>query len=707
MRRRIERPPAHWPLLACVVLGLLAVIFLYGLTNQGSGGSATGTGAPAAASGHAASPILSEQGGKLRPVGRVKANEVALTFDDGPDPEWTERIAAVLRQHEVPAAFFQTGEQVRRNPEVAADLHDQGFELGNHTQTHADLDTIPTWRRDLELSLTEAEIAGATGVRPRLMRPPYSSTTAALTADQHDILLGLAREGHLIALSSFDSEDWRRPGVDAIVRNATPTPGEGGVILLHDGGGDRSQTVAALERLIPALKERGYRFVSLSEVAGIPRSELELRASESEQVQGRIVSAAITAARTIATGLAALLLLVGLLAAGRALLVLAFAPRHAWRSRRRGRHPDHTPTVSILVPAFNEATTIERTVRSLVASDYPDFEVIVIDDGSTDGTASIVESLALDRVAVVRQSNLGKAAALNRGLQQASADFVVVVDADSVFEREALGRVVEPFAEERVGAVAGNTKVGNRRGLLGRWQHIEYVMGFNLDRRLYDTWGCIPTVPGAIGAFRRAALEEVGGFSGTTLAEDTDVTIAIGRTGWRVVYADDARAHTEAPSSLSGLWRQRYRWAYGTMQAVWKHRAAIWRREPGKVGRLALPFLVLFQVALPVLAPLIDLFTIYGVVFLAPIPVIAGWLAFNFLLIVVAAIAFRLDRESLRPLWAMPLGQFVYRQLMYLVVIQAILSAVRGVAMRWQHVERTGDFEPESGVEPLVVGRPR
>jgi cellulose synthase/poly-beta-1,6-N-acetylglucosamine synthase-like glycosyltransferase len=297
---------------------------------------------------------------------------------------------------------------------------------------------------------------------------------------------------------------------------------------------------------------------------------------------------------------------------------------------------------------------------------------------------------------VIRQANSGKSAALNRGIQAARSEILVTVDADTVFDPDTLARAVERFADDKVGAVAGNAKVGNRRGLLGRWQHIEYVIGFNLDRRLFDTLNCMPTVPGAIGLFRRRALVEVGGFSSSTLAEDTDVTIAIGRAGWRVVYAEDACAYTEAPSSLGGLWRQRYRWAFGTIQSVWKHRRGMWRREPGKVGRRGLPYLLLFQVTLPVLAPLIDLFALYGLFFLSPLHTIAAWGAFNLVLLLVGVIAFRLDREPLRDLWAMPLGQFVYRQLMYLVVIQSIFSAARGVKLRWQHVERTGGVEVAS-----------
>jgi cellulose synthase/poly-beta-1,6-N-acetylglucosamine synthase-like glycosyltransferase len=296
-------------------------------------------------------------------------------------------------------------------------------------------------------------------------------------------------------------------------------------------------------------------------------------------------------------------------------------------------------------------------------------------------------------VRVIRQANAGKAAALNRGVEAALHDVVVTVDADTVFEAGTLRAVVQPLADDAVGAVAGNTKVGNRRGLLGRWQHIEYVMGFNLDRRLYDVLRCMPTVPGAIGAFRRTAIVDVGGISSATLAEDTDLTLAIGRAGWRVVYAEEARAWTEAPSSLGALWRQRYRWSYGTMQAVWKHRAALWRAGEGHIGRRGLPYLILFQVALPMLAPLIDLFAIYGLVFLSPGPVAAYWLGFTALQLALGAYAFRLDHERLRDLAVMPLQQLVYRQLMYLVVIESAISALLGTRMRWQHLERTGDVK--------------
>jgi cellulose synthase/poly-beta-1,6-N-acetylglucosamine synthase-like glycosyltransferase len=229
--------------------------------------------------------------------------------------------------------------------------------------------------------------------------------------------------------------------------------------------------------------------------------------------------------------------------------------------------------------------------------------------------------------------------------------------------------------------------------MLGRWQHIEYVIGFNLDRRMYEVLQSTPTVPGAAGAFRRDVLAEVGGVPGDTLAEDTDLTLAIGRTGRRVVYADDARAWTEAPSTFGGLWRQRYRWSFGTMQAVFKHRGALISRDrrERRIGRRALPYMFLFQIALPILAPAIDLFAVYGVVFNGAARTLAIWGAFNLLQLSIAVYAFRLDREPLRPLWALPLQQFVYRQLMYLVIIESSVSALQGVRSAWRHVPRTGE----------------
>ena len=665
---------------------------MQGLSTRTTGRSAT----PQRAAGgplERAGPILIWNHGRLASRARLPGKRIALSFDDGPDPRWTPRIATALRRLDVPATFFVVGSQVVRHPGIVRRLEAQGFELGNHTFTHSDLTALPGWERTLQIGLTENALAGTVGLRPRLVRPPYSATPAAVTTRQRRTLEDLARRGYVIALSDLDGRDWSRPGAAAISRAITPRGSAGGVVLLHDGGGDRSQTVAALELAVPQLKARGFQFVRVSDLSGLPPYEVELAADDWGHVKGQLLLSTLAVARGTTSLLAALLVAVVCLFLARIVILFAFARRHARLTRNLERHANFLPPASFVVPAYNEVVGIEQAVRSLAASDYPEFEVVVVDDGSTDGTAALVERLGLERVRVVRQANAGKPAALNRGLADARHEVIVMVDADTIFEPETLKRLVQPLREDEVGAVSGNTKVGNRRRLLGRWQHIEYVMGFNLDRRLYDVLQCMPTVPGAIGAFRRSALAEVGGVSGATLAEDTDLTLALGRAGWRVAYVEDARAWTEAPTSLRTLWRQRFRWSYGTLQSVWKHRAAFWRRGEERIGRRGLPYLVLFQIALPLLAPLIDLFSIYGLLFLDTAAVVAFWAVFTTLQLALGWYAFRLDRESPWVLWSMPLQQFVYRQLMYLVVVESVLSAIRGTHLHWRPSPRSGDVE--------------
>jgi len=317
----------------------------------------------------------------------------------------------------------------------------------------------------------------------------------------------------------------------------------------------------------------------------------------------------------------------------------------------------------------------------------------VVDDGSTDGTAGIVEALDLPEVRLVRRPNGGKPAALNTGMAEASYEILVLVDGDTVFRPDTVGKLVTPLSKPGVGAVSGNTKVANRKGILGRWQHIEYVMGFNLDRRMFDVLRCMPTVPGAIGAFRRQAVEEVGGLTDDTLAEDTDLTMALCRAGWRVVYEETAVAWTEAPSTLRQYWRQRYRWCYGTMQAMWKHRRAVFERGPsGRFGRRGLPYLAVYHVLLPLCAPAVDILTLYGIFALNTRDVLVMWLAFSAVQVVAGRSALWMDGESTWVIWTLPLQQFVYRQLLYMVVMQSLITVVLGARLRWHAMRRIGTF---------------
>ena len=674
----------------------LLVLVVAGVANARGGNDAAGERPPEGAD---TVPAAVRDGGPIVDATRghvtstdIPAKTIALTFDDGPDPVWTPEVLAILKKYNVQATFFVVGANVTRYPALVAAIHASGSELGVHSFSHPDLGVLPRWRVDRELAETQLAIAGASGVTTFLLRPPYSSSASAIDAPGYSTVLAAGEDGYVSVFTTEDGEDWQRPGVDAIVSNATPKPDEtaGAIVLMHDAGGDRSETVAALDKYIPAMKARGYKFTTVS--GGAKNTLGEISASPHDRFTGSVLVATLTVATKIVSWLSYLLLVVGVLVGVRLVFMLVFARRHA----KRRRSPDFrwgppvTEPVTVIVPAYNEIKNIEATVRSILANDHP-LEVLVVDDGSTDGTADLVESLRLPRVRVLRQRNSGKPKALNAGVRAARHDLIIMIDGDTVFEPDTVRLLAQPFADPTIGGVAGNVKIANRDELIGRMQHIEYVIGFNIDRRVQDETGSIATVPGAGGAFRRQALLEVGGLSTDTLAEDTDLTIALGRAGWRVVFEEHARAWTEAPATMSQLYRQRYRWSYGTMQAMWKHRHAIRERGiAGKVGRRGLANVAAFQILLPLTAPLVDVFFLFGLLFADPALTLllgAGMLGVQLL---GAMYAFRLEGESMDVLWVFPAQQIVYRQLMYTVLIRSVASALSGVRVLWQRMNRIG-----------------
>ncbi|MEU9307572.1 glycosyltransferase [Streptomyces sp. NPDC048256] len=644
-------------------------------------------------------PVIDSRGGRSTSR-EVPDHRLVLTFDDGPDPVWTPEVLDVLKKHHAHAVFFVTGTMASRYPDLVQRMVDEGHEVGLHTFNHPDLSFQSKKRISWELSQNQLALAGAAGIRTSLFRPPYSSFADAMDDKSWPVTEYIGSLGYLTVVNNTDSEDWKKPGVEEIIRRATPKGGKGAIVLMHDSGGDRHQTVQALDRFLPELKSRGYEFENLTEALGAPSAHTPVTGLD--LWKGKAWIFLVGAAENITGVLMVGLSVIGVLVISRFVLMLLLSALHARRVRRPGFSwgPPVTEPVSVLVPAYNEAKCIENTVRSLMASEHP-IEVLVIDDGSSDGTALIVEAMGLPNVRVVRQHNAGKPAALNRGIANARYDLIVMMDGDTVFEPSTVRELVQPFGDPKVGAVAGNAKVGNRDSLIGAWQHIEYVMGFNLDRRMYDVLGCMPTIPGAVGAFRRSALERVGGMSDDTLAEDTDITMAMHRDNWKVVYAEKARAWTEAPESVQQLWSQRYRWSYGTMQAIWKHRRAVFERGPsGRFGRVGLPFVSLFMVLAPLLAPLIDVFLLYGVVFGPTQKTIVAWLGVLAVQAVCAAYAFRLDRERMTHLISLPLQQILYRQLMYVVLLQSWITALTGGRLRWQKLRRTGAVEAPGGPAP-------
>ncbi|MFD3925911.1 bifunctional polysaccharide deacetylase/glycosyltransferase family 2 protein [Streptomyces sp. NPDC058614] len=702
-------------------------------------------------------PILTFENGTSK-TQSVPDKTIVLTFDDGPNPTWTPQILKVLEENDVQATFFVVGSMVTRDPSAVKDMVEQGNEVGIHTFTHVDLSYQSTARLKRELVQTQLALAGAAGIQTTLFRAPYSSEIDAVDNYSWPVYKEIGGLGYTSVFVDTDSDDWKQPGVSKIIEWATPEDNEGAVVLMHDAGGNRAQTVKALGTYIKTMKAKGYSFTTVSGAEAKLRSEESGNAeavgvaqqpgqsTESGQAaqsaesgqqppgeaaqgnsgrnteqaahseatgttlyEGKALIVAVSVAEWVVPVLAWFLAVVGVAVMGRFGMMLILARRHyRQRNKKRGKRgqfswgPTVTRPVTVIVPAYNEKECIANTLESLAKSTHP-IEIIVVDDGSTDGTSEIsrsaAESLGMTNVRVIRQENAGKPAALNNGVRNASYDIVVMMDGDTVFEPDAVHQLVQPFADPKIGAVAGNAKVGNRNTIIGAWQHIEYVMGFNLDRRMYDLLRCMPTIPGAIGAFRRDAVLEVGGMSEDTLAEDTDITIAMHRGGWRVVYQEHAIAWTEAPGSLKQLWSQRYRWSYGTMQALWKHRKSLTDKGPsGRFGRVGMPLVVIFQIITPVFAPLIDVFTIYSMIFVDFQAALLAWLAVLGIQLVCAAYAFHLDKEKYRYLAMMPLQQLAYRQMMYLVLIHSSVTALTGGRLRWQKLKRTGEVGTPAGV---------
>lgn len=692
-------PRAHWFLLAFGCCLLACILLMNGYVNGAVGEvprkpvDESGQAPPEVTQG---GPVVSAKDGELRSV-RMPRKTIALTFDDGPDPKWTPQILDVLKKHDSRGSFFMVGGNVAKHPELVQRVLAEGHEVGNHSYTHADLADASDWRIRLELSLTQRALSGAAGIKTRLMRLPYSGSPLGTTGAQWRAAQVVGEAGYLVVFTDGDTKDWQHPGVEAMVQSAVDSTkgGQGAIIMLHDAGGDRAEVVEAVDQIIATLKPKGYEFTTLADALTLPKSEVA--ATDGEQMIGQTLVFTQGLAQWLVTAMWVLFGIAGAAAVLRLLFLLVFAHLHVRKVKERnlGRKPI-SPFLTVIVPAYNEEVGIEATLRSLQDNDYPgELEIIVVDDGSTDRTAEIVRAQEGDGLRLLGKKNGGKPSALNAGIAAARGEIIIMMDGDTVFQRDTLRKLVQPFADPKVGAISGNAKVANRKGLWGRWQHIEYVIGFNLDRRMFDLLQCMPTIPGAIGAFRKEVLDAVGGLSEDTLAEDTDLTMAISRSGWQVVYEETAIAWTEAPSGLHQLWKQRYRWCYGTIQAMWKHRSSL--REP--FGRRCLSYLTVFQVLLPLIAPAVDVYTLYGVLFGDPVQSLIIWVTVVLLQAGAAAYALRLDHEKVQPLWALPLQQFVYRQLMYLVVIQSLVTVITGNRLAWQTIRRTGTFsDPDSAV---------
>jgi cellulose synthase/poly-beta-1,6-N-acetylglucosamine synthase-like glycosyltransferase/peptidoglycan/xylan/chitin deacetylase (PgdA/CDA1 family)/spore germination protein YaaH len=651
------------------------------------------------------------------------ANQVALSFDDGPDPKWTPKILEILREKGVKGTFMLIGAEAQANISLMKRIVREGHEIGNHTWTHPDISEISNQQLDLELKLTQRLFASKLGILPLYFRPPYDIDEDPDTDDQVAPIVRIQQDGYTIIGSKLDTNDWnenppKTPAeiTETILRQLetmkTKPQFRGSIILLHDGGGERSATVAGLPVLIDALRAHGYTIVPVSALMGKTTAQVMPKIGFWDRFKALPDSIAFSTLDVAGEFIILVFFLGNILMSARLLLVGIFAVIERMRKPHALASPGFNPRVAVLIPAFNEEKVIVRTIRSVLNSDYANLRIIVVDDGSSDHTFDVARQaykneIATARILLLSKPNGGKAAALNFALDRMTEDIYVGIDADTVIAPDAISKLIPHFEDPRVGAVAGNAKVGNRVNLWTRWQALEYITSQNFERRALDLFNVVTVVPGAIGAWRTGPVKIAGGYPLNTVAEDADLTMNLLEQNFKVVYEDRALAFTEAPSDARGLMRQRFRWSFGILQAVWKHRAAFVRNKA--MGFFALPNILIFQMLLPLVSPFIDLMFLAGIVhffvdrYFHPLSaspadfykLLVYFVGFMLIDFVTSSVAFSLERRHpankgdgwlLFHIW---LQRFAYRQLFSIVLFKTLMRAIDGKPFNWDKLERT------------------
>jgi cellulose synthase/poly-beta-1,6-N-acetylglucosamine synthase-like glycosyltransferase/peptidoglycan/xylan/chitin deacetylase (PgdA/CDA1 family)/spore germination protein YaaH len=621
---------------------------------------------------------------------------VALTFDDGPDPQYTPQVLDILKEKKAPAAFFIVGVNAEENPGLVRREYAEGHLIGDHTYSHPNIAVLSDDATARQLSMTQRLIEHITGHATTLFRPPYNADSEPQTPSEIVPIYRAQNRGYVTVGERIDPRDWQKGATaDGIMNEVLNEKDNGHIILLHDAGGDRASTIEALPRIIDTLRQQGYEFVPLTTLMGQSRASVMPVPSREEQRWARFEGRALDAKGSFKIVIGTIFLWAIFLTAARSVSFGSLAILQKFRARKRRFAGAFHPPVSVVIAAYNEEKVIVRTVESILRNGYRDLEVVIVDDGSKDATYELLIGAfeGEPRVRVFTQPNRGKAAALNHAITQARNSILVAVDADTIFGKGAIGYLVRHFFDPKVGAVSGNARVGNRRTWIARFQSIEYVCGFNLDRRALDLLNAITVVPGAVGAWRKSLVQLLGGFAHDTLAEDTDLTLAIRRAGYEIRYEENAVAYTEAPESTKALAKQRFRWAFGTLQAAWKHREATFDPRHGFLGFVAMPSIWIFQVLLAAISPFAEIAMILGLFAGNWRMVLLYYFGFFALESLTALLAYRLEGQNPRDLLLFFLQRVYFRGLMQYVLAKSLTFALKGRIVGWGKLERTASVQ--------------
>lgn len=651
--------------------------------------------------------------------GQNNTKKIALTFDDGPDDQYTSKILDILQRNQVKGTFFVIGANAESNPTLVKKIYDNGNEIGSHTFTHPNIARISKEQLTIELNATQRVLENILGKRTLLFRPPYGEDGDPTTIEQVKPLETVGNLGYYTVGMKVDPKDWSTPGVNYIVESISTQVDKnlGNVVLLHDSGGNRQQTIEALPLIIYELKSKGYEFVTVSELLGLTRDTVMPESSLHQNMEGKVGGLGFTFI-SLFIEFTEIFFVVGIiLGITRFLLILWLAIMQKILTLKTGEPKskesnnlieNFEPKVAILIPAFNEEKVIVTTINQVLKSDYKNFEVIIIDDGSTDNTYSIVEQTfrGITNVKLLHQANGGKSSALNFGASNTNAEILIVQDGDTLLKEDAVSKLVPYFKNRSVGAVAGNVKVGNRNKLLTKLQALEYIISQNMDRRAFAFLNCITVVPGAIGAWKTDVIKEVGGFESDTLAEDAELTLRVLKRGYLVSYADDALAYTEAPENMQNIFKQRFRWVFGTLQSVFKHKEVLFNPKYKFLGLISLPNVLIFQLGFNLIAPILDIYVFLNLIYflwqkvvhtdislhavLTPFIFYIIFLAID-MAVAIAAFIMEKNKEDSGLLLYYPIQRIIFRLIIYIVSVKSLLIAIKGQLVGWGKFARTAN----------------
>lgn len=707
---------------------------------------------------------------------------IALTFDDGPEPGKTREIMDILNGGGIPATFFLVGSKVAKHPEIVQQLHEEGFEIGNHTFTHSPNVHNSLSRLKWELNSTAKAIEAVLDEPVYLYRPPFLLDIGSdPTTDPESLrepLVWAEQSGYVPVGADVDSLDWKAESAAEIYQTFfEDLDRRGGHLALFHDGNESVHIVEALPGIIQELKDRGYRFVKASEILGIGQvgqmqitqrlsvgstdfeSQGEVSALQKflkkegvyqyevtgyfgpitnqalrtwQQQKGLNSELGFTGEQTLvvitehlygmqvpgqthsgifngttvdqvinhlyirilssyesAFGWLKIIVLVTLVVRLLTVLVLLGLSK----LRHSKLNADWAGKVSIIIPVYNEGPNVAKTIVSALNNDYKNLEIIVVNDGSTDDSEDQIKSVQQKhprKIKLISIPNSGKSTAVNVGIAAASGEVVVATDGDSILSRKAITNLVKHFADPEVGAVAGKIYVSPTNKLLNIFQHLEYAVGQNVDKAAYGYLYAVGVVPGAVGAWRKADLEHLGGFADTTLAEDQDMTLGIMSLGKKVVYEPDAIAYTEAPHTTRDFLKQRFRWIFGTIQCAWKYKHFMFNVRSPQLGIVALPNTFIFSIFIALLAPIIDLIFILAIISGHGSEVALFYAGFTLVDLAYGALGMIGERKRKWTIVLLPLQRIYYRAAVYYVMIVSLIKAIEGTEASWYKVKKIG-----------------